>query len=62
MVHVIGIQHLIPVGCGNMNRPIQVKPADSENRGAKVFKNASFGMCSFFVITSALGPTQQPRH
>ncbi|XP_021919338.1 CUGBP Elav-like family member 4 isoform X16 [Zootermopsis nevadensis] len=33
MVHVIGIQHLIPVGCGNMNRPIQVKPADSENRG-----------------------------
>ncbi|XP_023713981.1 CUGBP Elav-like family member 4 isoform X8 [Cryptotermes secundus] len=33
MVYVIGVHQAITVRCGNMNRPIQVKPADSENRG-----------------------------
>lgn len=31
-----------------MNRPIQVKPADSENRGGKSYKISVFFMCELY--------------
>ncbi|PSN30558.1 hypothetical protein C0J52_27058 [Blattella germanica] len=45
MVYVIGIQQPVSMGGGNMNRPIQVKPADSENRGVILI------LCLFYFKT-----------